>query len=382
MDRVDVAVIGAGPAGAVCGRELARAGVGVVLLDRREPPRYKTCGGGLVYRGRREVAVDLDGVVERECRSAEMHVADESVGFRVEREFPLVSMTMRADLDDRLVARATEAGARLLVPREVTGLETSSRDIVVRTGGDGIRARYAVGADGVLGTVARAAGWPEISRRIPAVESEIRVRPSVFERFRDAARFDFGFPDRGYAWVFPKREHLSVGCLSTARRARGLRRALDDYLDRLGLGVAEERRDHGSLIPLTPRRSAARGRVLLVGDAAGLVDPVTCEGISYAITSGRLAARALARHFDRPRDARLAYERSLRDAVRADLRAARVLGALLYGQRNLADAVLRRIGPSLCEAVTDVMSGRRRYRDLFLLPRAWLRLAAAFRGRV
>src|SRR5205823_68793 len=110
-------------------------------------------------------------------------------------------------------------------------------------------------------------------------------------RHAGIARFDFGAIRAGYAWVFPKRAHLTVGVLSCARRVPDLKAALARYAASLGLVPAAPPEVHGSLIPVRPRPGGfARGRVLLAGDAAGFVDPVLCEGITHAVASGRAAA--------------------------------------------------------------------------------------------
>ncbi len=375
MRRFDVAVVGAGPAGAACARELARAGLAVALLDKQMPPRYKACGGGLVGRAVAELGIELEPeLVEAESRVAEVNLLDAGLGFRVERPRPVVTMTMRADLDRRLVEAAREAGAELLAPWTLDGLSPDGDGFALRTDRGVLGARYLVAADGAAGRTAGAAGWPAQRRAIPALESEVEVSPAEHRRLAGSARFDFGVVDGGYAWVFPKRRHLSVGCLSIARPAPALRRALEDYLARLGLDGPRRREDHGFVIPLEPR-PPVRGRVLLTGDAAGLADPVTCEGISFALLSGRLAARALVEGFERPAAAAAAYRRLLRPVV-AELRVARVVARLVYGHPRLRAALGRRAGRQLAEAMADVMTGAATYRGLLTRPRNYLRLAA------
>jgi flavin-dependent dehydrogenase len=210
------------------------------------------------------------------------------------------------------------------------------------------------------------------------VSVDAASRPELFE----AARFDFGFPDDGYAWVFPKREHLSIGCLSARRGARGLRATLEQYLAHLGLGTVHPREDHGHAIPAGPRsRILARDGVLLVGDAAGLVDPVTCEGLANAVHSGALAAQAIAASPEDPAQVHAAYHRALEREILRELRLARALARLVYRSPRLRRTLFRRFGQPLCEAMADVVAGRQSYRGLALEIRSYRRLLGAMRGR-
>jgi flavin-dependent dehydrogenase len=210
---------------------------------------------------------------------------------------------------------------------------------------------------------------------VPAIEAEIQVSHGDFERYRERARFDVGFPDRGYAWVFPKREHLSIGCLTTARGKPALRGQLEAYLRRLGLTRIEGREDHGYAIPVRPRCGPlARDGVLLTGDAAGLADPVICEGISHALLSGCLAADAITAHFGDRERVQATYHGTLKSEILSELAIARRLARLLYDLPRISRPLLRRFGLPLSEAVTEIILGRQSYRSLLRRPANYLRL--------
>src|ERR1043166_352517 len=110
----DVAVVGAGPAGASAALDLARQGVNVVIIEKAALPRYKTCGGGVVGRAMRFLPVDIRAAIEQECYYAELNLLDHNLHFTTQREDPIVSMTMRDQLDYQLVEAARAAGAKLL----------------------------------------------------------------------------------------------------------------------------------------------------------------------------------------------------------------------------------------------------------------------------
>ncbi|MCZ6596680.1 MAG: geranylgeranyl reductase family protein [Planctomycetota bacterium] len=381
----DTAIVGGGPAGACAALLLARAGRPVVLFDREEHPRYKTCGGGLVRRALNELPIDLeelDGCGEAaagiELFAAEMHLADSGLAFRVERPEPLLRMTMRSDLDHALLQAAASEGADVRQPCAVTGVarEGDPGDTIrLETEGGPVTARFVLAADGALSRTAAAAGWTETPELIPALESELSVPASHLERYASCARFDFDVVSDGYGWVFPKRSHLSVGVLSMRRGRSGLLRLLERYLERLGLDDVRGAEHHGFVIPVRPRPGPlARDRVLLLGDAAGLADPLTAEGISGALISGRLAAEALLAHDPAPGSVERAYHRALDRALLRDLAVARRMARVIYGSPRWRARLFRSFGQLFVEAMTAQISGEQTYRELLLRPTVWARL--------
>lgn len=370
----DVAVVGTGPAGCVAAIQLARSGLRVALVDKATLPRYKTCGGGVVGRARRLLPVDIAPVVVHECRHADINVLDQGLHFRCRRQQPIVSMTMRAELDHFLARAAADAGATLLAPLEIRGYRVDKECVLETTGGD-LTAHLVVSADGATGFVSRAAGWPARRAAIPALEYEIPVDPATFRQFADAARFDFGIIPHGYAWIFPKRSHLSVGVLSTRRGRVGLHAHLERYLADRGIVAAGDVARHGYVVPVRPvARTFVRNRTVLVGDAAGFAEPIAAEGISFAVLSGRLAAEAIVQGGLEESRVRRLYHAALRSNVLAELRAARLLAKVLYDVPWLSHWAFRTNGRLLAEGVTDVYMGERTCRSALSRPRSYLRL--------
>jgi flavin-dependent dehydrogenase len=226
-----------------------------------------------------------------------------------------------------------------------------------------LSARFVVGADGALSRVAGSVSREDTGHLIPALEAEIHVGDRLFERFSDAARFDIDRLPRGYGWVFPKREHLSVGIASFRRGPQDMHALLDAYCEQIGLAPIERQERHGFMIPVSPRRDPALGRVLLAGDAAGLADPITAEGISYAVRSGRIAARVLLETRFDPRETELRYVAELSELV-DEIRLGARVSRLLFAPIKMRPLIMRLTGQWVAERLADVFCGTATYRSL------------------
>ncbi len=361
----DVIVVGAGPAGSSAARLLAEQGVRVALLERTKMPRYKACGAGIVGRAMRVLPPDVKQTVERECFTAELNMLDAGLHFNVTRQEPLVSMSMRDKLDRLLALNAQEAGADLREECNVLKVVPEAGSVAVETSRGLLSASFVIAADGSTGSIARKAGWRETRTLVPAIEWEVPVDKKTFERFASSARFYFGLVPSGYAWVFPKGSHLSVGAVSVKRGSVRLDGALERHLLSLGIPLNNGVMRHGAMASSRPRSDdLMKGRILLAGDAAGLTDPVTGEGISFAVISGQAAARALVAGGFAEAAVRQEYLATIEEQILRELRPAMDVGKLLYGPAAIRNYLFRLKGQAFCEAVTDVIAGKANYSEL------------------
>jgi geranylgeranyl reductase family protein len=371
----DVAVVGAGPAGSSAALTLARNGFSVLLLDKAALPRYKTCGGGVLHRAFKFLPAEAETMVERSFYSVALNFLGTEMNYVVTRPEPIVRMTMRADLDGLLARAAEAAGVKLVTTCPVRRVDAQNDFVELGTDRENFRAQFVIAADGVHSPTAKSAGWADLPVLAPALEYEIHPAPEDFARFSERPGFDFNAIEAGYAWVFPKRAHLSVGILSTHRKCADLPAKLAAYLQRLGLTRIHKMEKHGWLIPLAPRREPlARGRVLLAGDAAGLVDPVMAEGISHALQSGQLAAAALSEGKLDATKVSGCYQALLEKNILRELRAGRFLARLLYHHPRVRHAAFQLGGQRLCEFVTDVVMGECSYREAVNRPASYFKL--------
>lgn len=327
----DAVVVGAGPAGALAAHELAQGGARVLLVEKARLPRYKPCGGGLTPRARAVSALVARFPADAQVDTLLLPCRQRLLSCHLPA--PL-TMVMRDRFDAYLAAQAVAAGAELRDGTALTALERVGTGLRLVAGGATISTRYVIGADGATGVSARLAGFaPVVRKGVPALEIELAVCDAVRRRYERAAVIDAVSVHGGYGWIFGKAAHLSIGVASFLPAGRhSLRASLSAFLARHdGLKDGQTLQQHGHIIPLARQRAAwRRGPVLLAGDAAGLADPLTGEGISYALASGRRAGRAVLEALHEEATALNRYERFVDRTLGGNLRSAGWIAALAY----------------------------------------------------
>jgi geranylgeranyl reductase family protein len=291
----DAIVVGAGPAGSSTAYRLGDAGASVLLLDRAAFPRDKPCGGGVTLRAAAEVPVPFDSVVEHVVTKAEFRLQYRR---RVERGRggPLVYMTQRRRLDQHLVEHAIAAGAEFRDGAKVAAVETHESGATVSVGGERLRARTVVGADGVNGMTAKALGLGGNRIMGVALEGNLPNGKTDPERWNGRFLMELGVIQGGYGWVFPKGDHVNVGVGGWESEGPQLRAHLARMCAENGIRLDDLEEIRGFRLPCRAHDSViARGRGLITGDAAGMVDPLTGDGMYEAFLSARYAADAVGR---------------------------------------------------------------------------------------
>ncbi|HVF06113.1 MAG TPA: geranylgeranyl reductase family protein [Frankiaceae bacterium] len=290
----DVVVIGTGPAGASAAASAASSGARTLLLDRAGVPRYKCCGGGLIGLSGRYAGIDL-GPLVRDSVTRMTFTKDGRQRYtrRARDGRPIFRLVMRADFDAALVARAVEDGAELRTGVAVRALtETADGVTVSLATGEDVNAATVVGADGTGGRTGAYVGV-RLAQVDVGLEGEFATPPDRAAYWRGRVQIDWGPVPGSYGWVFPKGDLLTVGVIGPRAEGERLRAYYASFVARLGLREPETFAGHLTRCrePDSPLR---RGNVLVAGDAAGLLEPWTREGISYALRSGRAAGLAAA----------------------------------------------------------------------------------------
>ena len=326
----DVAIIGGGPAGLAAASTAAASGARTVILERAEHPRYKTCGGGLIGASLAAVEGQIELPARDQIRSATFTLRG-GREFTREHSEPLLAMVMRDEFDAALLRRAVAQGAVVRQRAPVRALDAEADRASARLAdGSSVTAKVVIGADGSSGVSARHVGV-EFAQVDLGLELEIAVPAAVERQWAGRILLDWGKIPASYGWVFPKGDRLTVGVIAARGNGDATKAYLREFVDRLRLGSCEVIRDSGHLTRCrTDQSSLRRGRVLVAGDAAGLLDPWTREGISFALRSGALAGEfaAKAAVSANPQDAESSldeYVAAVNAALVPDMRAGRVL---------------------------------------------------------
>ncbi len=290
VKHYDAIVVGGGPAGSTTAYRLAEQGASVLLVDKATFPRDKPCGGGLTLRAVRQCPVDPTPVVEEWIDKVELRFRYRAAVVRETRE-PVVWMTQRRRLDAFLLDAAREQGVEV---REGVHVAIEPGNTLVLGAGERVHADALVGADGANGITAKAVGLGQGIVYGVAYEGNVRYPTLPQERYTRRLVLELADIPGGYGWVFPKGDHANVGVGGWQSEGPKLREHLRRVCEAHGLdpGALESLRGHR--LPLRrPGTRIAGERALLVGDAAGLIDPVSGDGMYECFVSSRLAAASI-----------------------------------------------------------------------------------------
>ena len=370
----DVGIIGAGPAGSMAAHALAQAGARVLLFDGSHP-REKPCGGGVTARALAETAgpADADRTTHDIATAGAATTvrrlvfqgdddADRSVRIELTDHDSTLRVFSRERFDGWLLERARASGAQFVTQR-VLAVALDAHGATIRTSSHRSRVGFLIGADGANSLVRRS-----VARLF--TRAQLSIATGFFARGVSSADVVIRFTSRppGYFWSFPRPDHLAFGGCTQADHSRvePLRREVARWVDRHALAPDARLDKYGWPIPsLTSadfqRERPAGDRWMLVGDAAGLVDPLTREGIFFALRSGRHAADALLA------GASVAsrYEARLRADIYPELaRAARLSRGFFHRGfvRLFLDAL--ESSPPIRGVLVDLVAGRQPYRTL------------------
>lgn len=362
LHTADVTVVGAGPAGALLAYLLARHGLRVVLVEKASLPRTKPCGGGLNQKTVELLPFSIDEVVERVTSRL---VFTHRLRWPFTRTYPapLVTLVTRCHFDYFLVQQAVEAGAHIYDNCRVTQLSTAPRRFTITAATATWHSRYMAFADGAKGTLRRQLGFPATMPHDIGLDLDVEATPNCPWR-PDTLYIDWGTHPQSYAWAFPKADHWSIGVKGLPASGPVLSHYLRRFMQRWQLRPGADRlRYLAYMLPTrSPGMPLVRGRALLLGDAAGLLEPFTGEGIYYAVRSAHLAAEALlpASLTDTsPQSYAVAVEKE----IMPELLGGRALQQLFDAYPGVLHLLVRSL-PRPWRALAKIMRGERGFADV------------------
>jgi geranylgeranyl reductase family protein len=288
----DVIVIGAGPSGATLAFELANLGIKVLVIDKATFPRYKCCGGGLTFKAATLLGEDIGTVVENSVSGVLLAFAG-SDHYRADYNRTIMYTIKRENFDYLLLHKAEKAGAEIQQGITLGSLNSSDEYIGISTSAGDFRSQFVIGADGSRSTIASSLN-PGGYDNIVGIQTEITVGHKDLEKWQSQVVIDLGRTSDGYAWLFPNKDRLSTGIASLKAKGKELENGYHQFLKSLNIDQYSIVRQSGGIISIcTGRPCVTRGRLALLGDAAGLADPLTGEGLYNAILSAKLAVPAI-----------------------------------------------------------------------------------------
>ena len=372
MTTTDVIIVGAGPAGAMTAFLLAKAGVAVQLLEKTSFPRQKVCGGGLTHRAYKEIPFNIDPVVHQVVTWGYVGVNGRKYG-SIHGDGPISYLIDRPAFDAFLLEKALSQGADCHFGERCLSITHGEDSIRINTPDHTYQCRFLVGADGVHSQVARQLGLLTKRQTSLAHEAHLSFNPQEPHGFTDAITFDFGALPSGYAWIFPKHDHLNVGVFRSWPGKTTTKRQLLQFIKQHpGLSQSKIKALRAYPVPLGLRNERLHcQRAMLVGDAANLADPWLGEGLYYALSSGRIAAEAILNHLHGQTADLASYTREIHQRFSDQFASARRLSLVIHALPSLSVWLLKR-SSSLQRMVIDLLRGDKTHETLWREIQTWL----------
>jgi geranylgeranyl reductase family protein len=371
----DAIVIGAGPAGSTAAYLLAKSGLQVLVLDKKEFPRDKLCGGLLTRKTVRLLEIlfqtspdylTANQIISHQSIQYGVNLREKSC-FRGNLEYPFYFID-RQVYDSFWLNMACNAGAEFRSGDKVISLDLSKNQVIT---GNGHRysARVIIGADGAPSRLQRlltARGYIKKPRKSGlATTLELVLSSDQVPALPDYPVIYFGNIRWGYAWCFPRKDLRILGiCGLNEKSGKYLKRSMTQFLkmikvstDHIG-SVRSHALPYGNYLT-----QPGCGNILLIGDACGLADPLLGEGIYYAHKSGQLAALATIQSYRHSQDAFRIYRQQLCETIIPELKFVWMVRQIIFSLPGscpgLILSFLLKINPRKCE---ETIQGQRCFR--------------------
>jgi len=358
--QYDVIIIGAGPSGTSCAYNIKRFNpqARVLLVDKADFPRYKPCGGGVSPEVQNYFDFDLQAGIDSICNEVVMIANGKQIS---SNKHPLW-MVRREKFDNFLLSKARSIGVSFMSACEVHEVIQENNTVKLLSSKGEFNAKVVVIAEGGLGKLAKKLGYTVKNTVLAGMEYE-----HYTQKLDGKLYIDFDYNDSGYAWNFPKSDGLSLGIGGFVKGQDkgkvGLPQKLKNYSKQFAVNEFEKKNLHGHPILLySGRQKLVHGNVIMVGEIAGCVDPLTAEGIRPAIKSGFLAAKVIAYSLKQKNLKSLVnYDVAFHQEIGRDFYSARIMSYFL--NKNLKRILPMLSSESAINGFMSVFSGASSYRQ-------------------
>ncbi len=342
-----VVVVGGGPAGASAAYHLSKKGFRVIILEKEKLPRFKLCAGCISVRTQKLLPEGYERLLLNTITAGRLAFKD-FAETRLEADGVVAWIVDRGPFDHFLLIKALETGAELM-HSEFLGLDKQGGKYKVYTSHGAIITDHVVGADGFYSKVAKVLGY---KKRKFFRSLEIFTEGDM----REEVLIEIGHVSRGYLWTFPHGEGVSLGIASTGKE--DLFKILMEYAQKRGMKFHRPKGWHIPFIEREHDLHVGEDRVLLVGDAANMTDPLLGEGIYYALWGGRLLADAIVKNPSSPvRSYRIILKPLLQELIYAGR-----IARLAYSFQSIA----YRMGKDFAlRSFYQLLTGEKTYKSLY-----------------
>jgi geranylgeranyl reductase family protein len=382
MTEYDIIVVGGGPAGSTAARRAVQQGLSVLLLDKEVFPRVKPCAGGFTDHVENALDFSMEDVIQRRAYGQRIF-SPSGVMVDCVRSEPSGSLVMRTDFDHLLLRKAEEAGAEVHQGERVVKAADDGNQVTVSTDSKTYSSKYVVGAGGINSVVAKSLGfyqrWPKDSAAV-CIEIEAEVGEEAVKRICGVPHHDegvaihiyFGPVAYGYVWCFPKQSILSLGAGCRQDKVQNLRGQFNEWFEKF-------KKDHdidpeivSDTSARVPFKEAAKttfkGRAILVGDAAGLVNPYDAEGVVMGVKSAIVAAPVLKEAVETSDPKTLKkYEKAWKAELNDTMKVGKNVAKLLFKSEKNMETIckLGATDPVLNDVMYKMIAGLENYKTLY-----------------
>ena len=362
----DIVVVGAGPAGSAAAITAAKAGFSVALVDKASFPRDKLCGGLFTGRSRQNMTrifnVDVYNELFLECSKMRFRAGDRIISEVLDA--PIMWLTMRRNFDEFLFQTALGMGVNNFTGSAALEVNQDENCLQLKDGSS-LSYKVLIGCDGVNSSVAKSLFGSSFDPTKIGFGLEVEVPIEAEKSPEQTVEVDFSAADWGYGWSFPKHKSTTIGLGGINVENPNMKQRLAEFLTRYPNST--DLKVKGQYLPFGDfRKSPGKANILLAGDAAGLVDPVTGEGIALAMHSGELAALAAsdAIKSNAPQKALRRYKKALRPTHQS-LRQAKLWRLMMFPKpmRSVFQNALAN-GSSLQNMYLDILAGKAEYKNI------------------